>query len=85
MENGYPAGYSRKVEKASDAVYAAKKRLLVALKAEYPLDQQVRVVHYRGEVFGVVVWWDCDGSRILVRNHKSGKVNKWWSRHVELT
>ena len=85
METGFAAGYSRKVEKAADAVYAAKKRLLMVLKAEYPMDQQVRVVHYRGEVFGVVVGWDYDGSRVLVRNHKSGKVNKWWSRHVELT
>lgn len=80
----HAAGYSRAVEAASAAVYAARDQLTATLQREYPKGAQVRVTHHRGSFSGAVVGWDPDGTRASVRNNATGKVCKWWAVHVEL-
>lgn len=84
IPGSHAPAYSRDVEAASEAVRDAERRLVSALEAAYPLDTRVRVVHYRGQFFGRVTGWDCNGCRVLVRNCVSGKVGKWWAAHVEV-
>ncbi len=81
---GTAPGYSREVEKAHEAVLAAKEHLLAALRECYPVGSQVRVVHYRGNFIGTVLGHDAEGSRVVVQNSTSGKASKWWAAQVEV-
>lgn len=77
--------YSQEVEKASNEVRAAVAALLETMRREYPVHSRVRVVHHRGQFFGVVTGHDTHGVRVIVRNSTTGKISKWWARHVEVT
>jgi len=81
---GHAPGYSRDVERAARAVRAAEEALRSALEVAYPMGARVRVVHQRGSFTGTVDGWDRHGSRVEVRNHASGKTQKWWAAQVEL-
>lgn len=84
QRSGHAEGYSRWVERASNAVREAQEALQEALREEYPLGAIVRVVHHRGSFFARVVGWDYFGARVKVENERSGKISKWWAAHVEL-
>ncbi len=76
--------FGRRCARAQAALHEADEALLRALKADYPLDAPVTVVHYRGQFSGRVAGWDRFGCRVVVRNDASGKVAKWWAAHVQL-
>lgn len=80
---GRAPGYSREVESANHAVREAEDHLRHVLQQEYPENCPVRVVHSRGQFRGKVIGWDVYGVRVIVRNDRTGKVNKWWAAHVE--
>lgn len=82
---GYAPGYSRSVERASEAVREAENALVAIMLREYPIGSHVRVVHHRGEYTGTVAGVDKFGVRVMVRNDRTGKVQKWWAAHVEPT
>lgn len=79
----YATWQNKNVEDACDAVVVAKNSLADALAAAYPHGTAVEVVHHRGRFTGTVVGWDDEGSRVVVKNDRSGRVAKWWSAHVQ--
>lgn len=81
---GSAPNFSRRVAQASASVKLAEANLLDALKYAYPLGARVEVIHYRGGFFGTVAGWDHGGARVLVKNERSGKSQKWWAAHVQL-
>ncbi|WP_295537899.1 hypothetical protein [uncultured Pseudacidovorax sp.] len=76
--------YSRSVDAKWKALREADAALHEELRAAYPKDALVTVVHYRGEFIGTVVGHDYYDPRVRVLNHKSGKVGKWAYSQVEL-
>jgi hypothetical protein len=78
------ARFSKNVEKASDAVHAARDDLKRALQRAYPLGEFVRVIHHRGEYTGVVIGHNEHGARVVIENDESGKVSRRYFRDVEM-
>ena len=81
---GHAPRFSRMVAHAAVAVEEAKNALYAALKAGYPADSRVYVIHHRGCFEGTVAGWDTYGCRVHVKNSITGKVSKWWAAHVQL-
>lgn len=73
------------VGQAYAAVRKAEAALTLALQNAYPLNSTVEVNSHNNVCFrGEVVGHDFFGARLLVRNFKSGKTNKWWSARATL-
>lgn len=83
MDKVFAPNYSRPTDDAIAAVREAESRLVAVLAAEYPQGAPVRVVHHRGVFYGTVVSVERLGTRVVVRNEGSGKISRWWHRHVE--
>lgn len=81
--NGHAPNYSTAVEAACKAVREAEGEALDALKKDYPKGAEVRVVHSRGEFYGLVIGWDIHGYRVHVKNVASRKTSKWWAACVD--
>ena len=81
---GHAPNFSRKVARCEAGVDRAKSLLRRMLQQEYPMDHPVKVVHHRGYFFGRVAGWDVHGTRVLVRNDRTGKESKWWAAQVQL-
>lgn len=81
---GHAPRFSRCVARASRAVAEAQETLYAALQKGYPRGAEVYVIHHRGCFAGTVEGWDTFGTRVIVKNDRTGKVSKWWAAHVQL-
>jgi hypothetical protein len=68
---------------AREILRSAEQRVLDALKADYPINAEVEVVHARGTFRGKVVGWNLHGTRVSVYNHVTGKTRDWWFENVQ--
>jgi len=76
--------FIKELDSAVEKITAVEGEFKVLLEASFPLGSGVTVKHARGSYTGVIVGYEADVRRLIIKNHMTLKESRRWYIDVRL-